>query len=607
MTSVLRAWSRENGSLIGSAVTVFVFLVAALRSWRAWGDPVIDFPAQLYTAWRLAEGEVLYRDLLHYYGPLSQVLNGALFRIFAPGYLVLTLANLLIALTIALVVQRSISKWFDPLTGLVAGVTFLLLHAFQNLGTTSAFSFIAPYSHEATHGTLLLIILIVASIAVGLESRLRAWAGLGLIAGLCWLTKPEFLVAASGILLLQGTIETARRHSDRRRLAIRAAAATLAGMILPLIAAFAYFSVLTRADVGGSARATFGSIYPLLTARLTDNVIYQRVLGTDRLDEHLKQMAVAVLAFSAVLVVALAIDLLASSRLRRGLGVGYLLAVGILLSVIPLLPLSRAWPPLATAGAIAVFGFLVRGMMSPAQGKAALLLAVAALVLCLKAYFHATFWWLGFYLMMPATIFITILCICILPAVLRRKVPGAFVLRWAAAVLLLSIAVQAARLSAANYDLRTLDLGEGVDRMYVRPDRGFPVPGIAVREIVERVDRLTPPGSTLIAIPEGTLVNYLLRRPNPTPFTTNFIARPLFEAWGGEAAVLEGLEASPPDYVLYLRRPAEMPGPDYEMRGERGFANGVFAWVEENYEEIDRIGPETTDFTRLGYVLFRRR
>jgi hypothetical protein len=43
----------------------------------------VDFGAQLYVPWRLAEGDVLYRDIHQHLGPLSSYLNALLFAVFS--------------------------------------------------------------------------------------------------------------------------------------------------------------------------------------------------------------------------------------------------------------------------------------------------------------------------------------------------------------------------------------------------------------------------------------------------------------------------------------------------------------------------------------------
>lgn len=41
---------------------------------------IVDFGRELYVPWRLAEGDALFRDVVHFNGPLSPYLNAALFR-----------------------------------------------------------------------------------------------------------------------------------------------------------------------------------------------------------------------------------------------------------------------------------------------------------------------------------------------------------------------------------------------------------------------------------------------------------------------------------------------------------------------------------------------
>src|ERR1700690_525900 len=61
-----------------SSIPFHLFALAALTayylaiSWRRWPDTLIDFGNDLYRAWRIAQGAVLYRDVDSFYGPLSQ-------------------------------------------------------------------------------------------------------------------------------------------------------------------------------------------------------------------------------------------------------------------------------------------------------------------------------------------------------------------------------------------------------------------------------------------------------------------------------------------------------------------------------------------------------
>ena len=65
-----------------------------LWTWQTWPDVLIDFGVQLYVPWRLSAGEVLYRDIAHYTGPLSVYYHAIFFRIFGPSLRVLEYSEL---------------------------------------------------------------------------------------------------------------------------------------------------------------------------------------------------------------------------------------------------------------------------------------------------------------------------------------------------------------------------------------------------------------------------------------------------------------------------------------------------------------------------------
>jgi hypothetical protein len=65
------------GPIIITAALVFL----ASHTWRKWPDLLVDFGRELYVPWRLAEGQVLYRDIAFLSGPLSQYVNSLWFRL----------------------------------------------------------------------------------------------------------------------------------------------------------------------------------------------------------------------------------------------------------------------------------------------------------------------------------------------------------------------------------------------------------------------------------------------------------------------------------------------------------------------------------------------
>ena len=64
---------------LGPGVLAVVGAAALIWSWGTWPDVLVDFGKELYLAWRLAEGDVLYRDLAYFHGPLPQYVNALWF------------------------------------------------------------------------------------------------------------------------------------------------------------------------------------------------------------------------------------------------------------------------------------------------------------------------------------------------------------------------------------------------------------------------------------------------------------------------------------------------------------------------------------------------
>jgi 4-amino-4-deoxy-L-arabinose transferase-like glycosyltransferase len=112
-------------ALAGTAV----FFVAT--SWRKWPDPLIDFGQQLYNAWQLSIGAVLYRDVGCLYGPLSEYFNAGVFRIFGPGLIVLAIANLVIFGAISIIIYILFRRSWGALAAWLSTLVFISVFGFS--------------------------------------------------------------------------------------------------------------------------------------------------------------------------------------------------------------------------------------------------------------------------------------------------------------------------------------------------------------------------------------------------------------------------------------------------------------------------------------------
>jgi hypothetical protein len=91
---------------------------------------------------------------------------------------------------------------------------------------------------------------------------------------------------------------------------------------------------------------------------------------------------------------------------------------------------------------------------------------------------------------------------------------------------------------------------------------------------------------SLVALPEGVMLNYLARIPNPTPYV-NFVPPELL--FFGEPAWLAALEAHPPEAIALVHKDTSEYG--YRFFG-RDYAREVARWVESGYRASASFGQE---------------
>ena len=96
-----------------------------------------------------------------------------------------------------------------------------------------------------------------------------------------------------------------------------------------------------------------------------------------------------------------------------------------------------------------------------------------------------------------------------------------------------------------------------------------------------------------MVLPEGLMLNYLVRMPSPVP---HFFFYSAVTEHGNEARVVTKLAAKPPDFVVTLPRDLREYG--IAKYGERSGAGGdILAWMQGRYELIGwiREGPPAPD------------
>jgi hypothetical protein len=223
-------------------------------------------------------------------------------------------------------------------------------------------------------------------------------------------------------------------------------------------------------------------------------------------------------------------------------------------------------------------------------------LAAFALLLLVRIFFHARVYHYGFVLAGPAVLVVVAALVDWIPAVLERKGASGFVFR-AAALTALSLTLGVHVQTTLGWMRgKRWAVGEGADRM--RTD----VRGAYLNAAMDGLRKAGRPGDRLVVLPEGVMINYLLRRRSSIPYLTML---PTEMATFGEDTLLSALQRDPPELIVLAHRETIEYGPrflgtDYGLR--------VSGWIAQNYVRVGNVGdPPLRPGSNYGMLALRRR
>lgn len=209
-----------------------VFAILLVATWKRWILPFTDSPREVLTALRLAEGEVLYRDVTYSYGPLAPYLDAFVLRLLGKSLEALVVWRVLLSVLAVEGIRRLARRLLEPLAGRIreagaAAVAGLIVAACFFQGQGGAYPF--PYSVASLEGTV--ATWWALELALGAGNRRRTLAA-GFVAGLAALCKVEYAVAVAGPLL---ALYLRRPQREARMAAAVALAIPAVGYLLPVL------------------------------------------------------------------------------------------------------------------------------------------------------------------------------------------------------------------------------------------------------------------------------------------------------------------------------------------------------------------------------------
>ena len=594
---------------LGPAVIAATFAALAAWSWRKWPDVQIDFGNQLYLPWQVTLGKALYRDIDYGEGPLSIYANAALFELFGSSLRTLIWVNLALLAGLTGLIYALFARACGRFTATVCCLVLLVVFGFSQYGDIGNYNYVTPYTHEQTHG---LILGVVAITCLGryLERRALRWAfATGVSLGLVFLTKAELFAPAVAAALVGAMLGKVAAPPSRPEVArgARAIATFVAGTLLPSAVCFALLASIMPVEL--AARGIAGN-WARLGAGIFDNPFYISRLGFDDVAGNLRWMALASAAVVAIAAAAVAVDRLLERAKDVALFIAPVLAVAATSALIaasdaiPWQLVGRALPLATGLGAIAAIALVIRARSPETVARFAPLAmwAVYAFVLLGKMILAPGIWHYGFTLAMPGTLLLVAWLVWLVPAFLRER--GGTGLFAQALVLGPVVACTAFFFSWSNqlYARKAFAVGSGGDTFFAE-DSDYDRRAAVMTSATEQLRILMPSDATLLVLPEGTIMNYWLRRSNPSRYTL-FIP-PSIAFAGGEAKMLEDLRAHPPDFIALVHRDTGEFGVGYFGADPR-YGRLIREWVRSDYTRVRRVGFEPFQDYRFGVALLRR-
>lgn len=554
-------------------------------------EPFVDFGRELYVPWQLAEGKALFKDVGYFNGPVSPWWNALWFRIFGASIHVLTRVNLVLSLIFTVFLYGEFKKRSDPWTGLTAAVLFCALFVFPQLTRNNAFNYIAPYSHEMTHGIYLSFLTLVLFMRYRETLRTSLLVVSGMCFGVVFMLKPELWIALTGGIATAACVPSNRRHRiDLPR--IRHAAVFMGAAAIPYLITVPVLS----ATIGLRAALSHacGAWRFVFVDSVSNSTFYRFTSGTDNIPGNFVKMV----AVTAVLAVPPWIALRIQHRFRKhltGIRAFYATAAALMVLGVPsiLFFTQIPWPELMRSLPLLMLfsaGYCIRlqsrhpGTSTARKSSELLPFIVFGFLMLLKILLYARLYHYGFVLAMPATLILIRITLDLIPSHLSERRCGSHLYRTVILILIACIAAGHLRSAYAHHIRKFEFAGSGSNR-FVTDQRGR-----YLTVIVQAVEKYLSPEDTLAVLPQGAVINFLTGHGSPV---RQVVYMPTEIAMYGEAELIRDFSRNPPDYIILRDRSTA----EHGLRFGRDYAAELVSWIQSHTVPVAQIIPPSP----MGY------
>lgn len=573
---------------------LFIWHYYLSRYWGRWGSINVDFGRELYIPWQITQGKLLYKDIAHINGPLSQYVNALIFSVFGASIDTIEIANLTVAAFVSIAIWKIVSTLTNNAVAILSLLVFSLMSVFSHDYDGGIFSFIAPYSHEITHGILIGLLGILQAYRYARRPSPVAAFVLGGIAGLSSLTKPEIALAVFASTSL-GFILTIKYDVSRSQDRLHHYLAMGIGLVLPFslaLAGLSFFMPIQEAWEG-MTRMWRMTLHP----DIIGNYFYKNVTGTLHLWHNIRTMAKAGAFFSAVLLYIIGGSFVARKLPRCGGALSVLLVSVVSLYSMSLVPfgerttISIYWttmlPPLALATSLYIL-VVHKNFTNTSNYILLCSLCIFSTLLCFKIFLNARPFHYGNFLLVPSLILYCMALLYYIPSLFKYKHVKRTVSCCALITLFFFIYP---RVFASELQLKNKNTPiEYTDRSIFWDNRAE-----AVNELIIALTSQPRELQSLAVLPEGSMINFITQKPNSTPFIN--MMPPEWTIFGKDN-ILAAYRSDPPDLICFISTSIISYGIE---SFENNYGAALVAFTEEHYTEIARSRSD-----HFYYTLYKR-
>jgi hypothetical protein len=223
-------------------------------------------------------------------------------------------------------------------------------------------------------------------------------------------------------------------------------------------------------------------------------------------------------------------------------------------------------------------------------------LAAFALVLIAKIVLNARLQMYGYALAMPAMLVLCVSLASWIPRAIDARGGDGGVFRGAALGFLAVSVVSQLAIMRGYFAAKTVVVGSGSDAFLADARGNF------VNATLAALEHRARPSDTLAVLPEGVMLNYLLRMRTPSRYI-NYMPPELLMF--GEERMLADFSAHPPEWIVLAHKPTGEYGVPFFGQD---YGRMLFAWIRAKYTPDAAFGgPPLQKGTLFGIEVLRRK